>query len=221
MKKARSKMSEKSEAQPTYGSPELEQLILDRLARQAQPAGPAKIGDRVRASMDGVNWFTGTFVEESDIFATYGVLRDDINEVRFFLEAVVLQDRCTDERMCAACYSGQGLCESTAPATAAAQPAAPRAFEYQNPRTGRAILSYDDNADLRLLIAEKGYVKEPLYTRPAVPLSDERMCEAMRKAADDLLDHIYEFSTISEGTGSRLLAVGRDIEAAHKIGGSE
>jgi hypothetical protein len=61
----------------------------------------------------------------------------------------------------------------------------------------------------------------PLYTRPAVPLSDERMCEAMRKAADDLLDHIYEFSTISEGVNPRLLAVGRSIEAAHKIGGAE
>ena len=55
----------------------------------------------------------------------------------------------------------------------------------------------------------------PLYTSPqAQPLSDERLCEAMRKAADELLDHIYEFSTISEGVNPRLLAVGRAVEAA-------
>jgi hypothetical protein len=56
------------------------------------------------------------------------------------------------------CHGGD---DSTLPA---AQPAVPRAFEYQHPMTGHAILSYDDNADLRLLIADKGYVKEPLYT---------------------------------------------------------
>lgn len=48
-----------------------------------------KLGDRVRASMDGENWFAGKYVQESEIFAQYGVLRDDIGEVRFFSIAVV------------------------------------------------------------------------------------------------------------------------------------
>lgn len=46
-----------------------------------------KIGDHVRATMNGEDWFTGRYVQESEIFAQYGVLRDDIKEVRFFVHA--------------------------------------------------------------------------------------------------------------------------------------
>jgi hypothetical protein len=46
-----------------------------------------KIGERVRATMNGQDWFTGKYVQESDIFAQYGVLRDDIKEIRFFVHA--------------------------------------------------------------------------------------------------------------------------------------
>lgn len=54
-----------------------------------------KIGDRVRATMDGKTWYVGTLVELSDIFVEYGVFRDDINELRFFITAEPLQE---DER---------------------------------------------------------------------------------------------------------------------------
>jgi hypothetical protein len=65
----------------------------------------------------------------------------------------------------------------------AAQPAVPRAFEYQNPMTGHVFLSYDDNADLRLLIAEKGYVKEPLYkSQPAAQPTEPAYTEAVSLA---------------------------------------
>jgi len=43
-----------------------------------------KIGTRGKASMNGVDWFSGVYVKESDIFCQYGVLRDDIKEIRFF-----------------------------------------------------------------------------------------------------------------------------------------
>jgi hypothetical protein len=142
----------------------------------------------------------------------------------------------------------------------AAQPAVPRAFEYKNPMTGHAILSYDDNADLRLLIAEKGYVKEPLYksqpaaqqepagkpdawinaqalkelrkpemtwmpawnrqseanpialyTRPAVPLTDEFLL-SLWSGSDSPRPVLGK---------NKVLAFARAIEAAHKIGGAE
>ena len=60
-----------------------------------------KIGDRVRASMDGKNWFTGKYVTESELFCQYGVLRDDIKEVRFFTTAKVHAGCC-----CAYCKDG-------------------------------------------------------------------------------------------------------------------
>ena len=60
-----------------------------------------KKGDRVRASMDGETWFTGKYIEESELFCQYGVLRDDIKEVRFFINAVVHTGCC-----CAACKNG-------------------------------------------------------------------------------------------------------------------
>ena len=43
------------------------------------------VGDRVLASMNGRDWFAGCLVEESEIFAPYGVLCDDFKEVRYFL----------------------------------------------------------------------------------------------------------------------------------------
>ena len=47
-----------------------------------------QIGDRVRATMNGDDWFTGVYVEESKIMVQYGVRRDDMpNEVRFFVNA--------------------------------------------------------------------------------------------------------------------------------------
>lgn len=45
------------------------------------------IGDRVMATMNGTDWFTGTLVSTSDILAEYGVQRDDTREVRFFVYA--------------------------------------------------------------------------------------------------------------------------------------
>lgn len=52
-----------------------------------------KIGDRVRATMNGTDWFTGEYVKESDTLAQYGVKRDDMpNEIRFFTHAEKLQD---------------------------------------------------------------------------------------------------------------------------------
>ncbi len=46
-----------------------------------------QIGDRVRATMNNTDWYEGEYTETSDVFAQYGVLRDDINQVRFFITA--------------------------------------------------------------------------------------------------------------------------------------
>lgn len=45
------------------------------------------IGERVRATMNGSDWFDGLYVKNSDIFIQYGVLRDDIGEIRYFIRA--------------------------------------------------------------------------------------------------------------------------------------
>lgn len=45
-----------------------------------------KIGDRVMATMDGIHWYSGTYVAISDIFVQYGVLCDDTNSIRFFID---------------------------------------------------------------------------------------------------------------------------------------
>ena len=47
-----------------------------------------KIGDRVRATMNGEDWFVGVYVEGSETLAQYGIKRDDVpHEVRFFTHA--------------------------------------------------------------------------------------------------------------------------------------
>ena len=60
-----------------------------------------KIGDRVRATMNGEDWLTGVYVQESDTLAQYGVKRDDNGEVRYFITAVA-HEHC----MCEACKDG-------------------------------------------------------------------------------------------------------------------
>jgi hypothetical protein len=113
---------------------------------------------------------------------------------------------------------------------ALAQPAAQQTEPAGEPvaaRVVRRILPDEDETpaastyDVQWIGVDPFKFAGDLFTRPAVPLTDEHMCEAMRKAADDLRDHIYEFGTISEGVNPRLLAVGRAVEAAHKIGGAE
>lgn len=37
--------------------------------------------------MNGEDWFTGTYVKESDTLAQYGIMRDDIGELRYFVHA--------------------------------------------------------------------------------------------------------------------------------------
>ncbi len=49
--------------------------------------GP-RIGDRVKATMNGKDWFSGVLVEEVELFTQYGVKLDETGEVRFFIEAV-------------------------------------------------------------------------------------------------------------------------------------
>jgi len=54
-----------------------------------------QIGDMVRATMNGIDWFLGVYVQESETLAQYGVRRDDMpNEVRFFTHA----EKLTEER---------------------------------------------------------------------------------------------------------------------------
>jgi len=60
-----------------------------------------KIGDRVRATVNGEDWFVGVYVKESDTLAQYGVKRDDTGEVRYFTTAVT-HEHC----MCEACKDG-------------------------------------------------------------------------------------------------------------------
>jgi hypothetical protein len=40
------------------------------------------VGDLVQGTMNGINWFEGTLVKISDIFAPWGIRVDD--EVRYF-----------------------------------------------------------------------------------------------------------------------------------------
>lgn len=55
--------------------------------------GP-QIGDRVRATMNGQTWFTGTLEERSEVFIEYGVRRDDLkSELRFFTHAEKLEEK--------------------------------------------------------------------------------------------------------------------------------
>lgn len=49
--------------------------------------GP-KIGERVNATMNGKDWFSGVLVEEVELFTQYGVKLDETGEVRFFIEVV-------------------------------------------------------------------------------------------------------------------------------------
>lgn len=52
-----------------------------------------KIGDKVRATMNWKDWFTGVYVQESDTLVQYGVKCDDIpNGVRFFTYAEKLPE---------------------------------------------------------------------------------------------------------------------------------
>ena len=46
-----------------------------------------KIGERVRATMNHEDWYEGEYVKESDVFAQYGIMRDDIKELRYFVYA--------------------------------------------------------------------------------------------------------------------------------------
>ncbi len=50
------------------------------------------IGKRVRASMNGKDWFPGVYEKNVDIFAQYGVRLDDSNEVKFFMMIEPLPD---------------------------------------------------------------------------------------------------------------------------------
>ena len=45
------------------------------------------IGDRVRASMNSLDWYTGVYEEESEVFVQYGVRLDNSNQLRFFAVA--------------------------------------------------------------------------------------------------------------------------------------
>lgn len=48
------------------------------------------------------------------------------------------------------------------------------------------------------------------------PLTDAEIDKHTRDAADDLLDHIYEFGSIAEGIDYRIRSLARAIEAALK-----
>lgn len=50
-----------------------------------------KIGERVKATQNNADWYIGTLVEESEVFAQYGVLLDDTREVRFFIHVEHLE----------------------------------------------------------------------------------------------------------------------------------
>jgi len=48
--------------------------------------GEIKIGDRVKATMNGDIWFYGKYVKESDVFAQYGVEVEEFGgELRYFI----------------------------------------------------------------------------------------------------------------------------------------
>jgi len=51
-----------------------------------------QIGDRVRATMNGEDWFEGRYVKKSEVFVKYGVKRDDIGDVRYFIIAEKIAD---------------------------------------------------------------------------------------------------------------------------------
>jgi len=55
-----------------------------------------KIGDRVRATMNKETWFNGVYEtnigESHDTFAEYGVRVDELDEVRYFIHAELIDD---------------------------------------------------------------------------------------------------------------------------------
>lgn len=53
-------------------------------------SGEPNIGDRVRATMNGEDWYTGVYVHSSSTIAQYGVMRDDIDDVRYFTHAELI-----------------------------------------------------------------------------------------------------------------------------------
>ncbi len=46
-----------------------------------------RIGERVRATMNNTDWFSGVYEESVDVFASYGVRVDDTGELKFFIHA--------------------------------------------------------------------------------------------------------------------------------------
>lgn len=72
----------------------------------------------------------------------------------------------------------------------------------------------DAIAALRTAIAEA----EKAHPPKREPLTDQELLDVMRPAADELLDHIYEHDTLSEGIRPRLIRLGRLVLRAHGIG---
>jgi hypothetical protein len=57
---------------------------LQKLLKEEAMTQVPKIGDAVRATMDGKKWFSGILCGEIDFFVPYGVRIDENGELRYF-----------------------------------------------------------------------------------------------------------------------------------------
>lgn len=86
----------------------------------------------------------------------------------------------------------------------------PAAWINFNAATGERNVSF---------VCESELASIPLWPEPQPqrkPLTDAEIDKHTRDAADDLLDHIYEFGSIAEGIDYRIRSLARAIEAALK-----
>ena len=77
-----------------------EQMTAEQLKNWAEHQAPVpdhettvivpNIGDQVRATMNGEDWYTGVYVHSSNTIAQYGVMRDDIDEIRYFTHVEII-----------------------------------------------------------------------------------------------------------------------------------
>jgi len=169
-------------AQPTYGSPELEQLILDRLAQKAQPAAqPTEPAGEPEMPQD---WFPG-------------------------------MDQTYREKAWALAKAQQ-------------EPAGePYAWHYRN-KGGSSEPSKRLDADMQAANDfPQAHFITALFTRPAVPLTDEQIRQVVKKA---VLENKLSWIGFNKDEQGRYTVpalspshyqLARAIETEHKIGGAE
>ena len=101
-----------------------------------------------------------------------------------------------------------------------AEPVAWQTFDGEG---GYDYRSFKGNEDYRDAFVRRNGLKyaqwvDPLYTRPCVPLTEERIDSSTAEARNKLYDHCFEYGVLAEGKQKFIRSMARAIEAAHGIG---